>query len=254
LDRKKLREALSPKPVKFPSLEYVRQLTDSIKIETEIDQRDRALISFLFSSGMRDKAVATLPLGCFDRETLEIQQDFRAGVDTKFGKSIDSNLLRFDERLVEYVLEWAEYLEKTKLSAPAHPMFPRNRVEQIEGGLTFVSRRIEPIFWKGTGSIRDILKRRSAEAGLDYYCPHSFRHGDAHLAMKHCRNAEEMKAISQNFGHETVGTTLYTYGKLDIHQVREIIGKIDFSASDKMIDREEAKVMPRKLERIIDRP
>jgi hypothetical protein len=47
-------------------LEYVRRLVDSIVVSNEIDQRDRAMISFTLLSGMRDQAIASLPLGCFD--------------------------------------------------------------------------------------------------------------------------------------------------------------------------------------------
>jgi integrase len=90
LEKKKVREAIAPKNVEYPSLEYVKQLAGSIEIKTEIDRRDRALIAFLVLSGMRDKAVATLPLGCFDREKLEIRQYTREGVETKFGKSFVS--------------------------------------------------------------------------------------------------------------------------------------------------------------------
>ncbi|MCP4582423.1 MAG: site-specific integrase [candidate division Zixibacteria bacterium] len=232
LEKKKVREALTPKAVKFPSLEYVKRLTDSIKIETEIDRRDRALIAFLLLSGMRDKAISTLPLGCFDQETLEIIQDPQKGVETKFGKLIHSTLLQFDDQLVSYVTKWHYYLLKEKLYAPTSPFFPRNKIEQIKGGLTFTSLKVEPHFWKSAGRIREILKKRSSTAGLDYYQPHSFRHAAIHIAMKNCRNAEQMKAISQNFGHQFVGTTLLTYGNLDEYQVKEVISTMSFNPSE----------------------
>jgi len=93
-----------------------------------------------------------------------------------------------------------------------------------------LSREVEPVYWRGTGSIRMILISRSAKAGLEYYHPHSFRHTAVSLAMKHCRNAEEIKAVSQNFGHEHVGTTMMIYGTLDRFRVGEVIQGIDFSA------------------------
>ncbi|MFH1373382.1 MAG: site-specific integrase [bacterium] len=230
LEKKKVREATAPKRVKYPSLEYVRNLADSIDVRNEIDQRDRALIAFLLLSGMRDKAVSTLPIGCFDTQTLEIQQDPVAGVDTKFGKSFISVLFRFDDKLVEYVINWVKYLTETKLFASTDPLFPRSRVEQVEGGLTFISRQVEGVYWKGAGSIRQILKVRSAKAGLNYYHPHSYRHTAVSLAMRYCRNAEEIKAVSQNFGHDYIGTTMVTYGTLDDFRVEEIIRGMDFSA------------------------
>jgi integrase len=88
-------------------------------------------------------------------------------------------------------------------------------IEKKNHDLCFVAERVESVYWKSTNSIREIVKKRASQAGLEYFHPHSFRHTAIYLAMKRCRNAEEIKAVSQNFGHENVGTTLMTYGKLD---------------------------------------
>jgi len=233
LEKKKVREALGPRRVDFPSLEYVIQLAGSIEVETEIDRRDQALIAFLLLSGMRDKAVCTLPLGCFDPVTHEIQQDPSSGVDTKFGKPNISYLFRFDERLLNYILEWAEYLRERKLFGSADPLFPRNKVTQAEGGLTFISKDVKPVFWKGTNSVRKILKERAEVANLRYYHPHSFRHAAAYLALRNCRTGEQLKAISLNLGHEHLQTTMMTYGNLDSHQVGEVIRNMDFGSGNR---------------------
>jgi len=63
ISEKEERIATLCNPRNFPPLDYVVKLADSIKINSEIDLRDRALIAFTLSSGMRDKAIATLPLG-----------------------------------------------------------------------------------------------------------------------------------------------------------------------------------------------
>ncbi|MEW5923672.1 MAG: tyrosine-type recombinase/integrase, partial [Candidatus Zixiibacteriota bacterium] len=99
-------------------------------------------------------------------------------------------------------------------------------------GLTFVSNDIEPFFWKGTNSVRKILKSRAAEAGVKYYHPHSFRHSAAYLALKYCRNGEELKAISQNFSHEHLRTTMMSYGNLDDRHVGEVIREMNFAGTE----------------------
>lgn len=229
LDKKKVREATARRLVDFPSLDYVEKLADSIQIETEIDRRDQAIIAFLLLSGMRDKAVATLPLGCFDRNALKVDQNPAKGVQTKFGKSFVSVLFPFSDKLVGCIVGWAEYLESTKLFTATDPLFPKSKVEQEKGGLTFVATEVDRSFWKGTGSIRSILRKRAEEADLAYRHPHTFRHAAVALAMKQCKNAEEIKAVSQNFGHEHVGTTMMTYGTLDQFRVVDVIGGLDFS-------------------------
>lgn len=227
LDRKSVQTLTSPGPKRFPGLDYVKALAKAVEVRTEIDQRDRALIAFLLLSGMRDKAVTSLPLGCLDPVKMEVQQYPSKGVDTKFGKSFATTLLQFDATLVEYVLGWVTYLQAVKLFSSADPLFPRCKVVQAEGGLTFESREVEPVFWRGTGSIRLILKERAERAGLEYFHPHSFRHAHVHLALKYCHTAEQIRAVSQNLGHENIGTTLTTYGKLDQYRVGEVISGLD---------------------------
>lgn len=152
----------------YPSLVYVINLTDSIKINSEIDLRDRALISFTLLSGMRDQAIVTLPLGCFDEVNLTISQNPRQGVKTKFSKYIPSALLRFNDELLNYIIEWVRNL-KDKGFSSQDALFPRSKSKHQKDGLSFeTASEVEPEFWKGTGRIREIFKRRAQDADLPY--------------------------------------------------------------------------------------
>ena len=255
LDRKTVQALTGPAPVKYPSMEYVKRLTASIEPLDEIAQRDRALIAFLFLSGMRDKAVATLPLGCFDLSTLAIQQRPAEGVDTKFGKSFDSYIVPFDQELVDYVVGWARFLKEVKLFGSTDPLFPRTKVCQGDGVFSFERQGVESVFWRGTGAIRRILKERAEAAGLDYYYPHSFRHAHVHLALQFVETGEQLRAISQNLGHENIGTTLTSYGKLDQFRVADVIRSLDFSAkADQALTKTEARALEKLLRRNQNRP
>jgi hypothetical protein len=53
------------------------------------------------------------------------------------------------------------------------------------------------------------------------------------LAFGRCTTAEELKAVSQNFGHENIGTTMLTYGTIREDEVKGIIKKMDFSGETK---------------------
>jgi integrase len=229
ISEKEERIATQQNPVKYPPLEYVIKLTDSIKINSEIDLRDRALISFTLLSGMRDKAIVTLPLGCFDEESLTVSQNPRQGVQTKFSKYIPSTLFKFNDNLLDYVIEWVKHL-KAKGFGSQDPLFPRSKTGKGEDNLSFEpATEVEPEFWKSTGMMREIFKKRSKDAGLLYYPPHTFRHLAVDQALKHCRTGEQIKAISQNFGHEHIATTLCSYANYDPARLSEILKKLDFS-------------------------
>jgi integrase/recombinase XerD len=229
LTEKEERIATQFVPRNYPSLEYVVKLANSIEVKSEIDLRDRALISFTLLSGMRVEAIATLPLGCFDEETLKIIQDPKEGVRTKFSKYIPSTLLKFDDNLVSYVIEWVKHL-KDKGFGSQDPLFPRSKTEQGKDNLSFEpAKEVEPVFWRGTGMIRQIFKNRSSEVGLPYHSPHTFRHLAFDLALKHCENGEQMKAVSQNFGHEYIATTFASYANFAPQRLHDILKRINFS-------------------------
>lgn len=213
----------------FPTKEYVKKLVSSIEINSEVDQRDRAIISFAFLTGMRDGAIVTLPLYCFEEENLVIRQDPKRGVHTKFSKYIFSIVFNFDNEMLNDVIKWKNHLEG-KGFGMQDPFFPRSRLEHQKDGLCFEpATTVEPVFWKGTGRIREIFEKRAENAGLPYYAPHTFRHLTIYLALKYCRNIEQLKALSQNFGHEDIITILRFYANYSEQEVKEILSSIDFS-------------------------
>lgn len=229
LDKRTVKEALSIRPRKFPSLEQVVSLVESIEVKTDIDRRDRALISFMLLTGIRYQAICTLCLGCIDIERLEVYQDPRSGVKTKGGKAILSRILPFHDGLVKIVIDWINYLKEELKYGPGDPMFPKTLVTQSDDGYSFKARGVTTEFWSEGNSIREILKKRSEHADLPYFNPHAFRHAACQLALRLSRTPEEFKALSQNFGHEQVTTTLRTYGTLDDQRVSDVISSMDFS-------------------------
>jgi integrase len=216
----------------FPPLEYVQKLVGSIAPATEVDRRDRALIAFTLLSGMRDSAIVSLPIGCFDQETLLIDQSPRQGVKTKFSKHILTTLLPIDARMRDYVQEWTTHL-KSRGFCSGDPLFPRSKADQGEDRLSFsTATEVEPVAWRNAGRMRDIFRARDAAAGLPYFPPHTFRHLAFTLAWKSARTGEEMKAVSQNFGHEFVATMFASYGNYAPDQLSQVIQGLDRSGSD----------------------
>ncbi len=68
--------------------------------------------------------------------------------------------------------------------------------------------------WSNAGPIRTIFRDAFTLARLTYFNPHSFRKALAQLGERVCRTPEELKAWSQNLGHEDVMTTLRSYGEV----------------------------------------
>jgi integrase/recombinase XerD len=232
LPKEKARIATSSKREHYPTFEQVKKVISTITINNEIDLRDRALLCFTLLSGMRDSAIVSLPIGAFNENTLQISQDPKLGIKTKFSKTINSVLFKFDDDMLCFVLGWVRYLKTEKLFGNSDPLFPRNKVENAEDSKTFVSNSVEAKFWQSVTSMRDIFKQRFDHAGIEYFSPHTFRHLAVITAISKCKNGHEIKAVSQNFGHEDVGTTMTTYGTLSNTQVNSLISGMDFANSN----------------------
>ena len=229
LSKKERQMATAPSEPKYPTLAQIQKMC-SFPVINEIDQRDRALIAFTAITGIRDQAVVTLRIGCYDPESRLIKQLPSMGVETKFSKEIYTTLLSIDTELYRYFNEWYEYLTKVKHFGLEDPLFPSTEIAQIGPKYhAYESKGVSKKFWADAGPMRQIFRDRAKEVGIDYYYPHSFRHFVTMEVEKHITTAEQMKALSQNLGHEHVATTYSAYGSMSPHRVNEVVRSIDFS-------------------------
>jgi len=99
-----------------------------------------------------------------------------------------------------------------------------------------VADRFGAKFWKNTNSARVIFKKRFEAAELPYFNPHSFRHAAIKIAMSLCDTASDLKAVSQNLGHDSVSTTMRHYAVLSDDEVEEKIKNLTRKASDAEVE------------------
>jgi integrase len=213
----------------FPGLDQVRAVIAAMPVETVIERRNRALISFAMLTGMRDRAMVSLSLRHVDltkSPPLVRQEPDR--VETKFAKAINTYFFPLGDDLAEIVVRWIEELRKDHLFAPNDPLFPKTKMAQDEDK-SFRVTGIDRTHWSDASPVRAIFKEAFARAGLPYFPPHSLRHTLGHLLHTVCRTPKEIKAWSQNLGHENVATTLTSYGTIDPHQQGEVIGSISLT-------------------------
>ncbi len=237
LTKKETREATQPRSIKYPTLEEIKKVIENIKGETEVDMRDKALLSLTALTGARISAIRMLPMKSFDKENLIIYQGAEFGVNTKFSNRIASVLISFGyKEALDYFLKWFNYLEREKEFGPDDPIFPATKIENGKNNVCYYSTgKIEAKFLKTSISLGQIFKKRFNQAGINYYHPHTFRHFWVKEISKLLLTEEEKKAISQNLGHKNVGTTFGSsgYGKIEEDRQIEIIKNIDFGGRNK---------------------
>ncbi len=186
------------------------------------EQRDRAAVAFMFLSGIRGGAFATLPIEAvhIERQPIMVRQWPDLGVRTKNSKPGNTFLLRHSELndLDRIVRDWHALASK---QLGPHGMW----YALIEPNGNEFSPQQAP------GEHRKCLltqriKALCERAGFPARSSHKLRHGHAVWALKHCATIADLKAVSQNLMHTSLTTTDSIYGILDDQDVAQRIAQL----------------------------
>lgn len=216
LAEKDIRIATARRKRPPPTLEQVKHVIELLPSETDIEQRNRALIAFILLTGARDGAVASMKLKHIDIEKSSIFQDARE-VKTKFSKTFTSYFFPLGDDIQKIVTDWVNYLQNERLWGEDDPLFPKTAISPGKDHL-FEAAGLLRQHWSTATPIREIFRKSFTLAGLPYFNPHSFRKTLARLGEQRCQTPEDFKAWSQNLGHEQVLTTLTSYGEVEVER------------------------------------
>ncbi|MFA5794679.1 MAG: site-specific integrase [Candidatus Brocadiia bacterium] len=234
LSGKESRIAQAKKRPKVPTIEQIGKVISLMPLDTEIGRRNRTIIAFTLLTGMRDSAIASLKLKHI-KLSEELVEQLSAEVNTKNSKTIYTYFFPVGDDIKKIVIDWVDYLYKTKLFGEDAPLFPRTKLV-LDKNNAFTADGVEPIHWKTANKIRNIFKEAFKNAGIEYFNPHSFRNTLVRLGEQICKTPEEFKAWSQNLGHEQVLTTFNSYGQIDEYRQGEIIRNIPLNRDNKKDD------------------
>lgn len=181
--------------------------------ETEIDLRNRAMISLCLLTTPRISALQTARIQSIkyfkQYDAWAFVQDPRL-LNTKFAKRITAFFIGHVDDLINNVISWRNYLLAQGFTDKDY-LFPKIATSFDSNCMSFNMLTNEQI--RSQTTIRDIFKDAFAANNLPYYKPHSFRHTLAR-AMKKGENAVERSiALAENVGHKGGLSTLHaSYG------------------------------------------
>lgn len=205
----------------WPTLEQVKHVISSMPSNSVIERRDRAIVAFALLTAARVNAIKSMKLEHIDLQAGCFHQDARI-VETKFGKTFTTFFFPVGDEILEIVVDWVRYLREELLWGNDDPVFP-STLRGIDATKLFEVAGIERKHWSGTSPIRAIFRKAFVSTGLPYFNPHSFRDTLVHHGMNDRLSPEQMKAISQNLGHEKILTTVLNYGEVSYQRQGEII-------------------------------
>ncbi len=230
LSRKDQAIARATRPKRVPSVDEIVRVLEAMPVTNETERRDRAIIAFTLLTCARVQAVITAKIKHVDLEAQVFHQDAR-DVETKFSKTFDTAFFPVGESVVAIVKDWITFLIDQKQFGPDDPLFPKPSIG-IGDRQRFANLGLSRDHYASQGPIRRIFKEAFKANDLPPPNPHVFRDTVTQLGEKICTTAEELKAWSQNMGHEQVLTTLKSYGKVERPRQVELIKQLGAATTD----------------------
>lgn len=204
-----------------PSVEQWRHALATMPSGTLIERRDRAVFAFLGLTGSRDSAAASLSIGNVDLKSGCVH--FRGPrVETKFGKVFTTWFLPVGGGAREILACWVAELRDNLLFSTQDPLFPKTEIG-LGADRRFQACGLLREGWSSGVQICRIWQTAFDAAGLPAIGAHSVRHMLTEFGARICQTPEEMKAWSQNLGHEDILTTLRSYGTVPAGRQGEIL-------------------------------
>lgn len=234
LSDKETRIAKTRREPRMPLLEQIEHVVKSMPVRTAVERRDRALLSSTILTGARDAALASLKLRHVDLQQGCVYQDARE-VRTKFSKTITTFFFPIGDIFKQILVDWVHELRAVHAWGADDPLFPATRIEVAAATGLFEPCGLLRQHWSTAAPVRRIFRKAFTAVDLPYFNPHSLRRTLAIEGQQRCQSIEELKAWSQNLGHDGVLTTLTSYGQIPIARQAELVsrvGKADDASGD----------------------
>ena len=221
---KDMRVATARREKSGPTIEQVKRVIQMMPTRTVIERRDQALVAFAILTGARDGAIASTKLKHLNLPEGYLEQDARE-MKTKFSKSFRTYFFPVGDEIRDIVIDWVRFLREQLLWGDDDPLFPAPQMT-LNATRQFEVNGLAREHWRNATRIRTIFRKAFERAGLPYFNPHSFRNTLVRLGQSKCKGPEDLKAWSQNIGHDHVMTTLACYGHVETARQGEILRRL----------------------------
>lgn len=186
--------------------------------------------------GKRDKAILSLQALCALRVgelravKLKniIEEDGRYFVyvspkdmGVKFAKTRHAHFMPLPQDITDNLISWRDHLLSLGFTLN-DPLFPK--IDNRFGKSNLLEKTIIREGIKSDTTIREIFKKTFIATGYEYIRPHSFRHTWARYAET--QSPAFLNTVRQCLGHDSIDTTLNSYGQSSLADQRRVIAGI----------------------------
>jgi len=232
LSRKDQEKINFVEPKEVIPLEEMEAVAMDFKLTNEMEARSQALLVFLLvGNGIRIESALETAIG-----DLNLRQGFVFQRNPKTGRPQRTDLLKFNQKLLEILTNWVELLKTQYNFTEKDPLFPRVQMT-LNDEFMFEKDGYKKEFIT-PNAVREQLEKLFENY---HFTPHAVRHSLTNFFYESEITFEQEKAFSQNLGHKNLYTTRDSYYSIPEQKKTQIIKKFDI---EEMKARNKAKALP----------
>jgi len=221
LKRKERTASKARKARPIATIAQIKTAIEAMPKTSAVERRNRALIALTIVSGARDGAIISMRVKHIDLIQKEVHQDPNE-VDTKAGKQIYTWFFPVGDFFIEEIEDYIGFLKSDLDFTSNDYLFPATKRGHDEND-QFCRAGLTRDRWANAQSMRKVFRDAFMAVDLPYFNPHSFRNTLMALAYEMNLSGEELKAWSQNLGHEKLDTSVNTYGSVSMDRQKTCI-------------------------------
>lgn len=205
---------------RYPSVEDMVETLLKMPYCTPKEKRNRAMLALIMLTGIRDGTLPHLLLKHIDlaKQTLIVDPK---EVPVKGGHYYIAQFVPLPAIVLQIFEEYINMLRQQYGFTGNHPLFPKLE-RRISNGI-FAEGDFSTEHMKDEQMIRRVVIGAFEDAIGESYSPHKIRHTLADMGKNICKSPRQLKAWSQNLGHQSTDHLMETYGQLDPETQRDII-------------------------------
>lgn len=202
-------------------IKTIRQMPDM----TDKDKRDKAMVSLQALCALRISELRTVKIkNLIEEDGWYFIHVCPKSMSVKFAKTRHAVFVPLPSDIIANVIQWRDYVRSLGFK-DADRLFPK--VDNRFGKTNLLEQKIKKEGIKSNTTVRDIFRKAFEAAGYEYIKPHSFRKTLARYAET--QSPAFLNAVRQNLGHNSIDTTLSSYGQLSVTEQRQIINRATFN-------------------------
>lgn len=207
--------------IKYPTLEQVLVIIDTIDPENIVNRSHRAMIALFVLGGIRRASLASLRMDNWNPKDSRLIIEFTMN-STKNGNYMEISVPPLNRKLYDVFTSYFDELKSLGFQNH-HPIFPKAVPRKEGDDICFVKSTDLSREFMSPYNVSRIVKEACVNAGFPELSVHKLRHTFNSEMKSRIPNMNLLLALMNNMGHRRLDVTAFTYGALSREQQHKLI-------------------------------